>query len=168
MATGNAPGLSPDEGSRHDTWGRIHVGGGAEVRRVSAVAVARRAARLGLILIAEDLGPERSSSSADPVLAPIDPRPSKNDAPGTRPPKRLATRRRRIRRPVREVAACRTTIRRAVGRDLCPAGPPSESGDAGRGQNHYRPGGPLGKRCRTPVAGMQRVQSGKLVCYKLR
>src|SRR5215216_4814088 len=78
MAIANgAPGLSPDEGSRHDTRGRILTGGGAMVRRVSAVAVARHAARQGLILIAEDLRPERSSSSAVPVLAPINPRPSK-------------------------------------------------------------------------------------------
>ncbi|HEX8664949.1 MAG TPA: hypothetical protein VF744_13050 [Beijerinckiaceae bacterium] len=87
---------------------------------MSAVAVARRAARLGLILIADGLASERSSSSADPVLAPIDPRPSKNDAPGIRPPERLATIKSPNSTPGPGGAACRTTIRRSVGRDRFP------------------------------------------------
>jgi hypothetical protein len=77
-----APGPSPDEGSRRDTRGRILAGGGAMVRRLSLIAVARPpGARLGLIFdrgleLARVRSPRRkpgaaTSSSADPVLTPI-------------------------------------------------------------------------------------------------
>jgi hypothetical protein len=92
-----APGLSPDEGSRRDTRGRIHGGGGEMVGRVSWIAVARlKETRLGLTMVADDCSREparnprltaraETSSRADPVLAPINQRPSKFDGPESRP-----------------------------------------------------------------------------------
>src|SRR3954466_3917767 len=136
MAIANgAPGPSPDEGSRRDTRGRIRGGGGAMVRRLSLIAVARRVrARLGLVFdrefgVARARSPRRkpgasTSSSADPVFTPIGPRPSKIDAPGTRPPELGDD-------GVAESDARSgsvTTIRRVIYATRS-AGPPSESGE---------------------------------------
>jgi hypothetical protein len=89
---GLAPGLSPNEGSRRDTRGRLQLGGGEMVRRASMIAVARLGeTRLGLTMIVDRsrllardarlTARAETSSSADPVLSPIDRRPSRTDAP---------------------------------------------------------------------------------------
>jgi hypothetical protein len=83
---------SPNEGSRRDAQGRLRHRGGGITLRLSAIAVARLTARLGLISIVDTGSPERTrytrrwagaatSSSADLVRASIDPRPFEVDGP---------------------------------------------------------------------------------------
>jgi hypothetical protein len=169
-----APGPSPDEGSRRDTRGRIHAGGGAMVRRLSSIAVARPlGARLGLIFdrgleLARVRSPRRkpgasTSSSADPVFTPIRSTTFQIDAPGTRPPHRATMASPNL-TPGPE--ACRTE-------NDDPAGDLTRPDPRVRRRNRGEPDGVrtntdrTGRlaRCRVTVTGLQRLRAGDVMCY---